>query len=58
MFCKKIKSDEGYWEGLEQYVRDHSEANFSHSLCPDCYPAYMAQIKQDGEALHLESSQG
>jgi PAS domain S-box-containing protein len=58
MFCKKIKSDKGYWEGLEQYVLEHSEANFSHGLCPDCYPAYMAQIKQDGEAFHRGASQG
>jgi hypothetical protein len=57
MFCRKIKSDKGYWEGLEQYVLEHSEANFSHGLCPDCYPAYMAQIKSDGEDLRREASQ-
>ncbi|MDI9570174.1 MAG: PAS domain S-box protein [Pseudomonadota bacterium] len=34
--CKKIRNDEGYWEQIEVYIRDRSEAEFSHSLCPDC----------------------
>ena len=34
--CKKIRDDRGYWTHLEQYVSAHSEAQFSHSLCPDC----------------------
>ena len=42
--CKKIRDDSGYWEEVEIYVRDHSEAEFSHSICPECmkklYPYY------------------
>jgi CheY-like chemotaxis protein len=34
--CKKIRDDQGYWQEVEVYVRDHSEADFSHGLCPDC----------------------
>lgn len=34
--CKKIRNDEGYWEQIEAYIRDHSEAEFSHGLCPEC----------------------
>jgi len=34
--CKKIRNDEGYWEQIEYYIRQHSEAEFSHSICPDC----------------------
>ncbi len=34
--CKKIRDDQGYWHQVEAYVRDHSEAEFSHSICPDC----------------------
>jgi len=34
--CKKIRDDQGYWSQIEDYVRDHSDADFSHSLCPDC----------------------
>jgi hypothetical protein len=34
--CKKIRDDQGYWQQLESYIRDHSEAEFSHGICPDC----------------------
>ncbi len=34
--CKKIRDDKGYWKQIESYIRDHSEAEFSHSICPDC----------------------
>jgi len=34
--CKKVRDDQGYWTQIELYVRDHSEAEFSHGLCPDC----------------------
>ncbi len=36
VYCKKIRDDEGYWNVLEEYITDHSEANFSHCICPDC----------------------
>ena len=34
--CKNIRNDQGYWEQIEGYVENHSDAEFSHSLCPDC----------------------
>ncbi len=34
--CKKIRDDKGYWNQLEEYLERHSEAFFSHGLCPDC----------------------
>jgi hypothetical protein len=34
--CKKIRDDLGYWNQIEFYIRDHSEAEFSHSICPEC----------------------
>ncbi len=34
--CKKIRDDKGYWNQIESYIKDHSEAEFSHSICPDC----------------------
>ena len=34
--CKKIRDDNGYWNQLEGYIRDHSGAEFTHGLCPDC----------------------
>ena len=35
-WCKKIRNDKGYWEQMEIYIREHSEAEFSHSICPEC----------------------
>ena len=34
--CKKIRDDKGYWNRIETYISDHSEAEFSHSICPEC----------------------
>ena len=34
--CKNIRDDQGYWTGIENYIRERSEAEFSHSICPDC----------------------
>lgn len=34
--CKKIRNDEGYWEQVEEYISQHSEAEFSHGICPNC----------------------
>ncbi|MCI5159691.1 MAG: hypothetical protein D3906_14940 [Candidatus Electrothrix sp. AUS1_2] len=34
--CKKIRDDKGYWNQIESYIREHSEAEFSHGICPDC----------------------
>lgn len=34
--CKKIRDDSGYWNQIESYIRDHSEAEFSHGICPEC----------------------
>jgi PAS domain S-box-containing protein len=35
-WCKKIRNDHGYWEQLEMYLKNHSEADFTHGMCPDC----------------------
>lgn len=34
--CKRIRDDKGYWRQIESYVREHSEAEFTHGICPDC----------------------
>ncbi len=36
-YCKKIRNDRNYWQRLESYLSDHSEAQFSHGICPECY---------------------
>ncbi|NBC24148.1 MAG: PAS domain-containing protein [Bacteroidetes bacterium] len=42
--CKKVRSDEGYWKQIEDYLLDYSDARFSHCICPECakklYPDY------------------
>ncbi len=35
-FCKKIRNDKGYWEQIEVYIHNHTDADFSHSICPEC----------------------
>ncbi len=44
--CKKIRDDQGYWNQVEVYLRDRTEARFSHGICPECmqklYPDYYA----------------
>lgn len=47
--CKKIRDDHGYWNQLEVYIQEHSDASFTHSFCPDCvkrlYPEIFADMK-------------
>ena len=47
--CKKIRDDKGYWNQIETYIREHSEAQFSHGICPECakmlYPEIYAVKK-------------
>ena len=42
--CKKIRDDEGYWNEVEAYLQAHSEAEFSHSLCPQCARSLYPEI--------------
>jgi tetratricopeptide (TPR) repeat protein len=47
--CKKIRNDSGYWQAVEGYIMEHSEAKFSHGVCPECfeklYPGYAERIR-------------
>jgi DNA-binding response OmpR family regulator len=45
--CKKIRDDEGYWSQIESYIRIHSNAEFSHGLCPNCAKRLYAEYKKD-----------
>jgi PAS domain S-box-containing protein len=46
--CKKIRDDTGYWQQVEVYVRDHSEAQFSHGLCPECVKKFYPEFHTRG----------
>jgi ligand-binding sensor domain-containing protein len=49
--CKKIRNDKGFWDQLEGYIQTHSEARFSHGICPECmaklYPEFHTEAKQN-----------
>ncbi len=46
MHCKKIRDDKNSWQQLEQYISDHSEALFSHGVCPQCLASHYSHIEQ------------
>ena len=45
--CKKIRDDQGHWRQIESYIKEHSEAEFSHGICPDCAKELYAEYHQD-----------
>jgi hypothetical protein len=42
--CKKIRDNEGYWSQVESYIQQHSEATFTHGMCPECFKKYYPQL--------------
>ncbi|MCX6144976.1 MAG: triple tyrosine motif-containing protein [Ignavibacteriales bacterium] len=48
--CKKIRDDSGYWNQLEQYLKEHSEAQFTHGICPECYELLYGRYLRDRTA--------
>lgn len=44
--CKKIRDDKGYWNQLEQYIIEHSDAQFSHGICPECAKTFYDDLKK------------
>lgn len=48
--CKRIRDDKGYWNQIDSYIRDHSEAEFSHGICPECmkklYPDFYEEVEE------------
>jgi CheY-like chemotaxis protein len=47
-YCKRIRSDHDYWEQLESYIAHHSDAQFSHGICPSCFDTVSAQFEGRG----------
>ena len=45
--CKKIRDDKGYWQAVENYISSHSEAKFSHGICPECIKKLYPEIQQN-----------
>jgi len=46
-YCHKVRDDEGYWHRVDVYIRDHSEANVSHGICPDCLKKYYGDLSPE-----------
>ncbi|MGA2279991.1 MAG: PAS domain S-box protein [Verrucomicrobiota bacterium] len=46
--CKKIRDDKGYWSQVESYIQKHSEARFSHGMCPDCIKKWYPDLVESG----------
>ncbi|HEY9231715.1 MAG TPA: response regulator, partial [Blastocatellia bacterium] len=44
--CKRIRGDANYWQQVESYIAEHSEAQFSHSICPDCFDSVLARARK------------
>ena len=45
-YCKRIRGDDQYWQQVEGYIADHSEAQFSHGICPACYDTISAELDE------------
>jgi ligand-binding sensor domain-containing protein len=60
--CKKIRDDKGYWNQIETYIAEHSEADFSHGICPDCmrklYPEWADRVQKRKAAQGTADSSG
>jgi len=50
-YCKKVRSDNGYWQEVEVYITEHTDTMFSHSICPECYENH---IKPQLEAMNTQ----
>ena len=46
--CKKIRDDKGYWRQIESYISEHSNAEFSHSICPECSHRLYPELYPEG----------
>jgi hypothetical protein len=47
MHCKKIRDDEESWHQLERYISQHTEAHFSHGICPECFKSELEKYKNN-----------
>ena len=44
--CKNIRDDKGLWQKVEAYIEGHSDADFSHSMCPDCAKSFYEELEK------------
>ena len=46
-YCKRIRGDDQYWQQVEGYISEHSDAQFSHGICPACFEALAAELDDE-----------
>jgi len=49
-YCKRIRGDDQYWQQVEGYIAEHSDAQFSHGICPSCYATIAAELEEAARA--------
>jgi DNA-binding response OmpR family regulator len=58
-YCKKIRDDSNYWQQVEQYMTAHTEARFTHGICPDCMSSVVkAELQKHGVAMEEAKDEG
>ena len=45
--CKKIRDEEGDWNRIETYIREHSDAEFTHGMCPECIKEFYPEVADE-----------
>jgi CheY-like chemotaxis protein len=45
-YCKKIRDDKNYWQSVEGYISQHTDTQFSHGICPECFEGQMAELRK------------
>lgn len=58
MHCKSVRDDHGYWKLVEAYVSQHSDAQFSHSICPKCMEKYYSELEEACPTMDPPEAQG
>lgn len=51
--CKQIRDDKGYWNRVEKYIEDHSEAEFTHDICPNCVKKLYPNVNLESEDMKI-----
>ncbi len=46
-WCKKLRDDKGYWQSVEQYISERTEAEFTHGMCPECQEKYFSEYSSE-----------
>ena len=59
-WCRNIRDDKGYWKDLETYIQEHTDAFFSHGICPECakkfYPEFCEKLQQKNPDIQEQGS--